>query len=114
MLWSRPGYFSKSQFSDAEKALLIGHKRQMNKPSEYIKTLSYWWSITGLDYYKGYRKAVAAVKEKDILSFVKKYFVGKKPLETYLLNEEDGKIANLKENVGPLLKKFNLKREGGK
>ncbi len=110
-LWSKPGYFSKTQIQDAIRALVIDHKRELNKPSEFVKILSYWWTVTGLDYYENYIEKIKGIGEPQIIAFAKKYFLGKKPLITILLNSEDAKLAKLEENVGPLLEKFKITRE---
>lgn len=109
--WTKPGYFSKTQYSDAATSLVIDHQREVNRPSEFIKTLSYWWSITGLKYYANYQTEVAAVTEEKIIAFVKKYLDGKNPVSTFQLSPEDGKISGLKENSGPLFQKYGITRE---
>ncbi len=90
---------------------MIDHKRELNQPSEFVKMLSYWWTVTGLDYYENYIEKIKGIGELQIMAFAKKYFLGKKPLITFLLNSEDAKLAKLEENVGPLLEKFKITRE---
>ena len=47
------------------------------KPSEYAHTLSFWWSSTGIDYFRGYHKNLRATSRADINRYISTYVQGK-------------------------------------
>ncbi|MCX6118812.1 MAG: pitrilysin family protein [Proteobacteria bacterium] len=73
-LWLDKKYFSQEQLNDVRRKLIIGHKFELNKPSDYAKTLAFWWGTTGMDYLSGYINNVEKVTFEDIAKFVDKYF----------------------------------------
>lgn len=89
MLWSKDGYFTADHLEDVKRGLLIGHKMDTAKPSEYVKNLAFWWAVTGLDYYGDYISNLNKVSIKDIQEFVKKYLINKPHIDTTLYNESD-------------------------
>src|SRR5690606_13468246 len=46
--FTEPDYFTSAQLEDVRRKLTINHKRDLNQPSAYIKTLAFWWPVTGL------------------------------------------------------------------
>lgn len=105
-LWSKPGYFTDEQLEDVRRSLLIGHKREMNSPSAYIKTLAFWWAVTGLDYYKDYLPNLRKTSFKDVQGFVNKWMVGKPSISGTLMSPEDAKKHKIKVTSEILEKKF--------
>jgi zinc protease len=97
-LWSQDGYFTLSQLEDVKRGLLIHHKMDTAKPSEYIKNLAFWWSVTGLDYYGSYIENLKKVSIIDIQNFVKKYLINKPRIETILYSKKDAKNLKIKLN----------------
>jgi zinc protease len=95
--WVKPGYFSKEQFEDVRRRLEIDHKMQINKVSEYVKSLGYWWSVTGLEYYGNYIPNMRKVDVKDVQNFVRKWLIGKNHVATILVSPEGAKAAGLQD-----------------
>lgn len=96
--WSKANYFSKAQLDDVRRQLIIGHKFELNKPSDYAKTLAFWWGTTGLDYLSGYIPAMEKVTIPDIQKFVKKYMVNAPHVTSVLVNAKDAKAAGIVDN----------------
>lgn len=111
-LWQKDDYFTKDQLEDVRRNLLINYKRELNKPSAYIKSLAFWWAVTGLDYYKSYLPNLSKTTLKDVQAFVKKYLIEKPYIATTLLSPADAKKAKLKDNASKLMKKYKLEAAG--
>jgi predicted Zn-dependent peptidase len=79
---------------------------ELNRPSEYAKTLAFWWATSGLDYYDNYLGNLEKVSLSDVQKFVKKYFLGKPYVGITLLNPEDAKVANYIDNSAPYVEKY--------
>jgi len=110
--WAKPKYFNKVELDDVKRSLLINHKRELNKPSAFIKTLAFWWAITGLDYYGSYIESLRKTSLKDVSNFVAKYLVGKNYITTYLMSPKEAKTMKLKDNSQQYIKRFKLASGG--
>lgn len=107
-LWTKDGYFSETQLEDVKRGLLIHHKMDTAKPSDYVKTLAFWWAVTGIDYYKSYISNLKKVSISDIQKFVKKYLIDKPHVDTVLYNTNDAKKLKIDLNGDKYVEK-NLK-----
>jgi zinc protease len=85
---------------------LINHKRELNQPTEYIKSLAFWWAVTGLDYYDHYLDNLRKTGLPEVRAFVKKWLIGKPYVAGILVSPEDAKAAGLTDNSGPLVDKY--------
>lgn len=103
--WAKPNYFTATQLEDVQRSLDTQHQYEINKPSEFVKTLAFWWAITGLDYYTNYRNNMKKVTLEDVRSFIKKYLVNQPSIQIVFLSPEDAKKLKLKDNSQPTLKK---------
>jgi zinc protease len=104
--WTKPDYFTDAQLEDIRRKLLIDHKRQLVQPSEYVKTLAFWWAVTGFDYYDGYLDNLRKISLADVRAFVGKYLVGKPHLDAILMSPEDAKTVGLKDTAQPTVDKL--------
>ncbi len=104
--WLKKDYFTESQLEDVRRSLLVSHKYEVNKPSEYIKTLGFWWAVTGLDYYRDYIPSLQAITLNDVRSFVQRYLIDKPSVQMMFLSPEDAKKIGVKDNAEPLLRKY--------
>lgn len=104
--WAKPDYFSKAQLEDVRRNLAINYKRELNQPSAYIKTLAFWWAVTGLDYYDGYIESLRKTGLDDVRAFAKKWFIGKPHLAGILMSPEDAKKVGLTDTAAPLVEKY--------
>ena len=51
-----------------------------------LSNLRFWWCCSSPDYYYSYNKKLLNIKQSDMQKFIAKYFEGKKPLVTVLVN----------------------------
>ncbi len=112
--WLNPKYFNARQLEDVKRSLLINHKRELNKSSSFVKTLAFWWAITGLEYYGSYIESLRKTSLQDVRSFVTKYLINKNYITTYLMSPEEAKVAGLKDNSKPFIKRFKLASKGAR
>jgi len=105
--WLKKDYFSKTEIENVRRKLLIDHKRDLNKPSEYVKrSIGFWWAVTGLNYYGTYLDNLRNTELEDVRKFVKKYLVGKNHISTTLISPKDAKKIGLKDDSIKLQKKL--------
>ncbi len=107
---AKPDYFSSDQLDDVKRSLIIDHKREINAPSSFTKTLAFWWPVTGLAYYQGYVNNMNQITLSDVQDFVKKYLINKPYLAGLLISEENGKKIKLKDTSKPFADKWLKKR----
>jgi zinc protease len=107
--WLKKGYFTDEQLEDVRRNLLINHKREVNQPSEYIKSLAFWWAVTGMSYYDSYLDNLKKTGFDQVHAFVRKYLVGKPYVAGILMSPEDAKKAKLKDDSQPLVAKYLAK-----
>ncbi len=102
LLWQSPKtfqkYFSAQKLKDAQRKIKVQYELELNKPSETIKNLAFWWAIAGLDYYEGYLSGIAKVSLKNISDFLKKYFADQTYFSSALLSPEDAKKFQIQDN----------------
>jgi zinc protease len=103
--WQKPGYFTDVQLEDVRRSLSIDHKREVNQPTEFVKTLAFWWAITGLDYYASYLDNLRSTLLADLQKFSQNYFKDKHYVASILLSPENAKQAGLVDNSVELMKK---------
>jgi len=87
--FSKPGYFTDVELENSKTILEANDLFDREKPSEYAHTLGFWWSSTGIDYFRGYHKNLRAVSREDIDRYV----------ETYIQNKPHVAIALLAPKV---------------
>lgn len=104
--WTKPDYFTADQLEDVRRKLLINHKRELNQPSEYIKSLAFWWAVTGLDYYGSYIDNLNKTGLPEVQAFVKKWLIGKPHLTGTLLSPQDAKRVKIADTSKPLVDKY--------
>jgi len=75
--WTDPDYFTDEQLETAKNLLEVDAIYSQEKASEYVRTVAFWWAVTGLDYYRNYFKNLRAVTRQDIQNYLQKYILGK-------------------------------------
>jgi zinc protease len=99
-------YFTEQQLTDVKRAMTIEHKRELNQPSEFVKTLAFWWSVAGLDYYNAYFDKLKGNSLKDLNSFAKTWLDPKLPhVDSVLLSPEGAKSIGMTDDSTALMKK---------
>jgi zinc protease len=95
--FTRPDYFTDEELDSAKTILESNDLFEREKPSEYAHTLAFWWSSTGIDYFRTYHAKLRAVTREDINRYVKTYIHGKNRVGIALASPEGKRLANLAE-----------------
>lgn len=81
-------YYTDEQLESAKALLEADDLYSREKLSEYAHTLSFWWSSTGLEYFRGYLGRLRATSRADINRYVTTYIHGKPHVGLALLSQE--------------------------
>ncbi|MFZ1699765.1 MAG: pitrilysin family protein [Pyrinomonadaceae bacterium] len=95
--FDKPGYFTDAELENAKTLLEADDLFSREKLSEYGRTLSFWWSTTGIDYFRGYHKNLRAVSRADITKYIKTYVQDRPHVGVALISPEQQAIAKLTE-----------------
>jgi zinc protease len=68
------------------------------KLSDYSHTLSFWWSSTGIDYFRSYYKNMRQTTRQDINGYIKTYIQGKPFIAVALISKEAQSQIKLTES----------------
>lgn len=89
-------YFTDEQIDFAKTNLEVREKFSWERPSLYVQSVGFWWSVTsGLDYYLSYIENIKKVTREDISEFVKKYIQDGHYVMGILVSPEDKKKLEL-------------------
>jgi zinc protease len=75
--WDSDEYFTDEQLQTAKDLLSVSEMYNMEKPSNFIHTVTYWWSSANISYYTNYTDNLQKVTRDDIKNYVRKYIKGK-------------------------------------
>jgi zinc protease len=89
-------YFTDEQLDSAKALLEADDLYSREKLSEYAHTLSFWWSSTGLDYFRGYLTNLRRTTRSDISRYVTTYIQGKPHVGLALVSDEAQQQIQLK------------------
>ena len=89
-------YFTDEQLESAKALLEADDLYSREKLSDYSHTLGFWWSSTGLDYFRGYLQNLRRTSRADISRYVTTYIQGKPHVGVVLISEEAQKELQLK------------------
>ena len=92
-----PAYFNDTELENAKTILETNDLFQREKLSEYAHVLGFWWSSTGIDYFRGYHAKLRAVTRADINRYIKTYIEGKNHVTVALVSPGGKKQAGLSE-----------------
>jgi len=81
-------YFTDEQLESAKALLEADDLYSREKLSEYAHTLSFWWSSTGLEYFRGYLPNLRRTSRADISRYVTTYIQGKPHVGLALISPE--------------------------
>ena len=95
--FASPGYFTDEELENSKTILAANDLYEREKASEYTHTLGFWWSSTGIDYFRGYQKNLNAVSRADITKYVNTYIIGKPHVGVALVAPAVKTQANLTE-----------------
>ncbi len=95
--FDKPNYYSDQELENAKTLLESRDLFEREKPSTYSHTLGFWWSSTGIDYFRGYHKNLRAVSRGEINRYVRTYMQGKPHIGVALISKEAQSTAKLTE-----------------
>ncbi len=95
--FDKPGYFTDEELENAKTLLESRDLFDREKLSDYAHTLSFWWSSTGIEYFRGYHKNLRAVSRKDINNYVNTYIQNKPHVGIAMLSPEAKAASKLTE-----------------
>ncbi|MBA3354280.1 MAG: insulinase family protein [Blastocatellia bacterium] len=95
--FTRPDYFTDEELDSAKTILESNDLFEREKASEYAHILGFWWSSTGIEYFRGYHAKLRAVTRADINRYIKMYIHGKNHIGIALASPEAKKLAGLTE-----------------
>jgi zinc protease len=81
-------YFTDEQLESAKALLEADDLYSREKLSEYSHTLSFWWSSTGLDYFRTYLPSLRRTSRADISRYITTYIQGKPHVGLALISDE--------------------------
>ena len=89
-------YFTDEQLESAKALLEADDLYSREKLSEYAHTLSFWWSSTGLEYFRGYLTNLRRTQRADISRYITTYIQGKPHIGLALISDEAQQQIQLK------------------
>lgn len=89
-------YYTDEQLESAKTILEANDLYDREKVSDYVHTIGFWWSSTGLDYFRGYLDNLRATKREDISRYLKTYVQNKPHVTIVMLSDEAQTQVNLK------------------
>ncbi len=92
-----PNYFSDQELENAKTLLEARDLFDREKLSDYSHTLAFWWSSTGIEYFRGYHKNLRAVSREEINRYINTYVHGKPHAGVALISPESQATAKLSE-----------------
>ncbi len=95
--FDKPNYFTNEELESAKTILESRDLFEREKLSEYAHTLSFWWSSTGIDYFKGYHRALRATTRGEINKYIDTYIQGKPHVGIALLSSDAKTESGLTE-----------------
>ena len=88
-------YYTDEQLESAKALLEADDLYSREKFDEYAKTLGFWWSSTGIDYFRGYLGNLRRTSRADISRYVSTYIQGKPHVSLALISEQAQQQAKL-------------------
>lgn len=95
--FDKPDYFTDEELESAKTILEARDLFDREKLTDYSHTLGFWWSSTGIEYFRGYHKNLRAVSRKDINRYVKTYIQGKPHVAVAMMSSQARDASNLTE-----------------
>lgn len=96
-LWASPTYFSDEELEASKATLRSRDLFEREETSEYAHTLGFWWSSTGIEYFRGYQNNLNATTRADITRYVNTYVIGKPHVAIALMSEQSKAASKLTE-----------------
>jgi zinc protease len=88
-------YYTDEQLDSAKALLEADDLYSREKFDEYAKTLGFWWSSTGIDYFRGYLGNLRRTSRGDISRYVTTYIQGKPHVGLALISAQAQQQAKI-------------------
>jgi zinc protease len=88
-------YYTDEQLESAKALLEADDLYSRERFDEYAKTLGFWWSSTGIDYFRGYLGNLRRTSRADISRYVTTYIQGKPHIGLALISEQSQQQAKI-------------------
>jgi zinc protease len=95
--FNNPDYFTDEELANAKNLLEAENLFRREKLSDFTHELGFWWSSTGVDYYRGYFKNLRATTREDIKRYISTYILNKPHVGVALISTADQAKAKLTE-----------------
>jgi zinc protease len=95
--WATPNYFTDEELEASKATLQARDLFDREETSEYTHTLGFWWSSTGIDYFRGYQRNLNATTRADINRYITTYVQGKPHVGLALMSENSRNASKLTE-----------------
>ena len=82
-----PDYFTPEELAIAKKRVEVDAAFDLEAASSLAYTIGFWWSVAGLDYYRGYADGMVAQSEDDLRAYVRRYITGRPKVIGVLMSE---------------------------
>jgi zinc protease len=90
-------YYTDEELESAKALLEADDLYSREKFDEYARTLGFWWSSTGIDYFRGYLGNLRRTSRADISRYLTTYILGKPHVGLALISEQAQQQAKLTE-----------------
>jgi zinc protease len=88
-------YFTDDELANAKALLEADDLFSREKPSEYVHNIAFWWSSTGLDYFRGYLGNLRKTTRADIAAYLKRYVIGRPHVGVALMSDAAKQTSGL-------------------
>ncbi|HEY0346531.1 MAG TPA: pitrilysin family protein [Pyrinomonadaceae bacterium] len=88
-------YYTDDQLESAKGLLEADDLYSREKFDEYAKTIGFWWSSTGIDYFRGYLGNLRRTSRGDISRYLTTYIQGKPHVGLALISEQAQQQAKI-------------------
>ena len=88
-------YFTNEQLETAKTKLVNQDIYSHEVTSQFVHTLSFWWSSASLDYYFSYLNEIKKINRQDIKDYIHKYIKGQPSVKGLLLSPSMQKNWNV-------------------
>lgn len=95
--FNSPNYFTDEELESAKNLLEAEDLFRREKLSDYTHTLGFWWSSTGIDYFRNYHKNLRAVNRESIKRYLATYMLGKHHVGVALTSADSFSKSGLTE-----------------
>jgi len=90
-------YYTDEELESAKGLLEADDLYSREKFDDYARTLGFWWSSTGIDYFRGYLGNLRRTSRADISRYLTTYIQGKSHVGLALISEQAQQQAKLTE-----------------